>query len=219
MMELPSSDIINDKRIEKFKLQITETLATGYLDIYTQLIEDYEKEYDVPAIEIAAALAKLFQGNQPFLLQDNPRKNKQKVIDEFQRRDRASERQSRRSKNTNQRDTDARKRDKNPDEMETYRIEVGHDHKVKPGNIVGAIANEAGLDSADIGHIKIYEQYSTVDLPKGMPKDVFDDLRHAWVAGKKLDISRLGGKPVNKRATKPEKPTSAKKSKSKRKRK
>ncbi|MBF0264323.1 MAG: DEAD/DEAH box helicase [Gammaproteobacteria bacterium] len=210
MMDLPSTDIINDKRIEKFKLQITDTLAIGYLDIYSQLIEEYEKEYNIPALEIAAALAKLLQGNQPFLLQDNPRKNKQKVIDEFQQRDQKSGRERRRSNASDRGDRDrnqgkrsSRNQNSKQQEMDTFRIEVGHDHKVKPGNIVGAIANEAGLDSADIGHIKIFDQYSLVDLPKGMPKSVFDDLKHAWVSGKKLDISRIGGDAVNKRSRKP----------------
>jgi len=76
--------------------------------------------------------------------------------------------------------------------MERYRLEVGHQHEVKPGNIVGAIANEAGLDARNIGHIDIHTEYSLVDLPIGMPKDVLQDLRKARVCGHRLDISRLG---------------------------
>jgi hypothetical protein len=75
--------------------------------------------------------------------------------------------------------------------MERFRIEVGHQHDVKPGNIVGAIANEAGLDAQHIGHIDIHTDFSMVDLPSGMPNDVFQDLRKAWVCGQRLDISRL----------------------------
>jgi ATP-dependent RNA helicase DeaD len=75
--------------------------------------------------------------------------------------------------------------------MERFRIEVGHQHDVKPGNIVGAIANEAGLDAQHIGHIDIHTDFSVVDLPSGMPNDVFQDLRKAWVCGQRLDISRL----------------------------
>ena len=76
--------------------------------------------------------------------------------------------------------------------METFRIEVGVTHGVKPGNIVGAIANEAGLEGKHIGRIRLYEEYSTVDLPEGMPKDVFNDLKKTRVAGRPLAISRLG---------------------------
>ena len=75
--------------------------------------------------------------------------------------------------------------------MEQYRIEVGHQHDVKPGNIVGAIANEAGLDAQHIGHIDIHTEFSLVDLPIGMPKEVFQDLRKVWVCGQQLSISRL----------------------------
>ena len=92
--------------------------------------------------------------------------------------------------------------------METYRIEVGHDHDVQPGNIVGAIANEAGLDSKNIGRIDIHDDYSLVDLPEGMPKEVYSDLRKTWIAGQKLNITRVkeaGDKPVPRRKTKSDK--------------
>ena len=75
--------------------------------------------------------------------------------------------------------------------MERFRIEVGHQHDVKPGNIVGAIANEAGLDGRHIGRIDIRTEFSLVDLPQGMPNEVFQDLRKARVCGQRLDISRL----------------------------
>ena len=75
--------------------------------------------------------------------------------------------------------------------MERFRIEVGHNHDVKPNNIVGAVANEAGLDSQHIGRINIYDDFSVIDLPEGMPKDVFSDLKKVWVAGKQLHISLL----------------------------
>ena len=79
-----------------------------------------------------------------------------------------------------------------PDEVEkeTFRIEVGHVHGVKPGNIVGAIANEAGIDSSYIGRIDIREDHSFIDLPTGMPKKIFKDLQKVWVSGQQLRISR-----------------------------
>ena len=75
--------------------------------------------------------------------------------------------------------------------MERYRIEVGYDNDVKPGNIVGAIANEAGLDSQYIGHIEIQNDHTLVDLPKGMPFEVLLELKKVWVCGKQLDIAPL----------------------------
>ena len=75
--------------------------------------------------------------------------------------------------------------------MELFRIEVGHQHGVEPRNIVGAIANEAGLDAEHIGHIDIGDEFSKVELPTGMPKSVFKDLKKVWVCGKQLNISRI----------------------------
>jgi ATP-dependent RNA helicase DeaD len=73
-----------------------------------------------------------------------------------------------------------------------YRIEVGHEHGVKPGNIVGAIANEAGLDGEHIGHIEIDQEFSLVDLPAGMPRDIFMDLKKVRVCGRPMKITMLG---------------------------
>src|SRR5690606_36749057 len=75
--------------------------------------------------------------------------------------------------------------------MERYRLEVGHEHAVKPGNIVGAIANEAGIDSKYIGKIEIFDDYSLVELPEGMPAEVFEHLKKVWVANRQLEISRF----------------------------
>ena len=80
-----------------------------------------------------------------------------------------------------------------PKGMDSFRIEVGHKHEVKPANIVGAIANEAGLSNRDIGHIEIKDDHSLIELPKGMPKDIFNDLKDVWVSGQKLKISKIAG--------------------------
>ena len=75
--------------------------------------------------------------------------------------------------------------------MQTYRIEVGHQHGVKPANIVGAIANEAQMDSQHIGRIEIFDDHSLVDLPEGMPKEIYRELQKVWVAGQQLRLSKL----------------------------
>jgi ATP-dependent RNA helicase DeaD len=177
-LELPSTETVNNKRIADFKQRISDTLAAGELDFMQGLVEQYQQEHDVPALEIAAALAKISIGDRPLLLKpDQPRP-------------------ARRSPEPHQGDERAEKRPRRsgiraPRGMERFRIEVGHQHEVKPGNIVGAIANEAGLDSRHIGHIDIHTDFSLVDLPIGMPNDIFQDLRRAWVCGQRLDISRL----------------------------
>ena len=77
--------------------------------------------------------------------------------------------------------------------MERFRIDIGHNDSVMPGNIVGAIANEAGLDAKDIGRINIFDSYSTVDLPLDMPAEIFKDLKNTCIARKRLNITRFTG--------------------------
>ena len=189
MMELPSTEMINDKRVARFKQNITDALAREGLEFYQSLIEDYQREHNIPATEIAAALAKLVQGKEPLLLKAIPIGKKDhkgrisKGRDEPRGRD-----NSRENRRTPKNKGQQRRAESG---METYRIEVGHDHKVQPGNIVGAIANEAGLDSKNIGRIDIHDDYSLVDLPEGMPKEVYTDLKKTWVGGQKLNITRV----------------------------
>lgn len=193
IMELPSTELINDKRIAKFKQRITDTLATEDLGLFHQMVEQYEQEHNVPATEIAAALAQLLQGDSPFLLQNKPQRKAKESWDKDEK--------PARKKQVRQERERAPRRESEPEEgMERYRIEVGHNHKVQPGNIVGAIANEAGMDSQYIGRINIFDDYSLVDLPSGMPREVFNDLKKVWVSGQQLKISRLAkdGTPVQK---------------------
>ena len=187
IMTLPSTEIINDKRIVKFKQRITDTLATEELGMFYQMIEQYQLEHNIPALEIAAALALILQGDEPFLLQNKPQRQASKNQDResWDRQDNSRDRKPRRER--------PKRNDAGPDVgMESFRLEVGHDHEVKPGNIVGAIANEAGIDSQYIGRIKIHDEYTIIDLPSDMPKEVFNELKKVWVAGQQLKISRLG---------------------------
>ena len=178
-MQLPSTEFINNTRITRFKQRITDTLAAEELSFYSQLIQQYQVEHDVPSIDIAAALAKLLQGDTPLLLKDTGRKaGKSKDHED-------------RSKDNRERGPRREKGDIAAVAMELFRIEVGRNDGVKPGNIVGAIANETGIDGEHIARIKIEETYSTVELPAGMPKDLFQALKKVRVTGKPLNISRM----------------------------
>jgi len=174
-MELPSTELINDKRVNRFTQKITDTLAEEGLDFYHKIIEKYEAEHDIPAVEIAAALAKLVQGDEPLLLKNPPKG----------RDDRDGRKRQRDNKDTR------RTKGGQETKMERYRIEVGKDHGAKPGNIVGAIANEAGLNGKDIGQIDMHGDFSIVDLPAGMPKDLFQALQNTRVAGQQLKIAEV----------------------------
>ncbi len=173
-MQLPSTEVINNTRIQRFKQRISDTLAAEELGFYTQLIEQYQHEHDIPAIEIAAALAHLQQGDTPLLLKNKPKKER---AEKKHADDKKHERKSKPKKSSGI-------------PMELFRIEIGRSHGVKPGNIVGAIANEAGIDGEHIAHIKIEDNFSTVELPTGMPKEIFQSLKKVRVIGLPLKISR-----------------------------
>ena len=196
-LKLPTTEMVNNKRIANFKQKITDTLAAGDLKFMHGLLEQYRMEHDVPAMDIAAALAHMKIGDQPLLLEpDKPHSRNQQ-------------------KSGGKRDPQSPTQ---PDKgMERFRIEVGHLHRVKPGNIVGAIANEAGLDGKYIGHIDIHASFTLVDLPKDMPDDVFQDLKKMRVCGQVLNLSRAGRKPpaVKKRHTSKQKAAARKASKGK----
>ena len=169
------------------------------------LVEQYRQEHDVPAVEIAAALAKMSIGDKPMLL--SPDKEVRK------KRPERAETVGRKGKSA----SGAKRRggafSKPDDDKERYRIEVGYDHGVKPGNIVGAIANEAGLDGENIGAIEIENAYSLVDLPVGMPKDIFMDLKKVRVCGQALQISLYDAEKPPKKSKGKAKPTEKKKKK------
>ena len=187
-MGLPSTEVINNKRIARFKQNITDTLAAEELSFFNQLIEQYQQEHNVSALEIAAALAKLVQGDTPLLMQP-PKRVKENREDKEERPRKDRERGERNSDRGERKPKRERSFSGNI-EMELFRIEVGHNDNVKPGNIVGAIANETGIDGDHIARIKIYDNYSTVELPTGMPKELLQELKKVRVVGKPLNISK-----------------------------
>ena len=206
-MTLPSTEMVNSQRISRFKQTITDTLARGSLEFMQGILESYEQEHDVTPIEIAAALAKLSMGEKPLLLESEKKAPRERKSDSGKRE--APFKREGKVKGK------ARPEKKLAEGMERFRIEVGHDHEVQPGNIVGAIANEAGLDAENIGHIDIRDKFSFIELPEGMPKAVFNDLQKVWIGGQKLKISRLAvnedGKTPSRKAPSDDK-TSARRS-------
>ncbi len=190
-MGLPSTELINNKRIARFKQNITDTLASEELSFFSQLMEQYQQEHNVSALQIAAALAKLLEGDTPLLLRNPPKQSTAERERERPSRD-ERERKSGERKSGERPERGSRRGGAEAVDMETYRIEVGSVHGVKPGNIVGAIANETGIDGDHIARIRIEENYSTVELPAGMPKALLEELKKVRVAGQQLRISRMG---------------------------
>jgi ATP-dependent RNA helicase DeaD len=193
-MDLPTVENINDRRKTDFQQRLREALAAENdpeRDLYRRLVAEVAQADDVDPLDVAAAVVRLAQGEQSMLL-DKPARPERRDRDVPRReRPERSERPERPRKPKGQ----GPENEGDMPPMDTFRIAVGHQHNVEPRNIVGAIANEAGLDSAYIGRIDIREDYSLVDLPAGMPKDIFKDLKKTWVAGQQLQIRRWSEHP------------------------
>jgi ATP-dependent RNA helicase DeaD len=186
LMELPSADAVLAQRLGKLKGKIAATLGDAKLAETLAALKaalgDYEREQSIPALDLAAAMAYLIQGEAPV----------RETVPSPRLR---AETHGLRGKGEGQMPhAEAKPRERTPkrnEGLETFRIEVGKTHGVKPGNIVGAIANEAELDAKNIGRVQIFDDHSLVDLPEGMPKEVFKHLGKVWVSGQQLKISRL----------------------------
>jgi ATP-dependent RNA helicase DeaD len=260
VMELPSVEAVNDQRVTRFLGRISTALESSDLGVFREMVERFEREKNIPAVEIAAALAKLVQGENPLLMSaptrpafseqsrdTGPREHRGAATRKFVERDHAQREYVQREHVPRERPASSeprapREAPRSFDErnappaprhaerqftppaparnsnlgesffdddappavprapreresartadvgMETFRIEVGHSHGVQPGNIVGAIANEADLESRYIGRIDIRDEYTLVDLPEGMPPELMEHLKRVYVAGQPLRI-------------------------------
>lgn len=210
-MELPSIADINKNRVERFKEKIAETITSQELDFFSQLVTEMQQEKELTSEQIAAALAFMAQGGNSLIMDEAAMAREAKTTHSsagFDRSDRErgggrsdrgdrgrGERRERSHEDKPTPNKNATPLNEHPDvEMRRFRLEVGRRNQVKPGNIVGCIANEADLESKYIGEIEIRDGYSTVDLPADMPKEVMAILKRARVAGRPLEISIFDGK-------------------------
>jgi ATP-dependent RNA helicase DeaD len=170
-MSLPSRKDISNRRTDLFKEQIAEAMESQDLEFFEELIDNYQHQYDVGLRRLAATLAYLSQKDKPLQIDES-------AVDEDEAAPAEDSKYSERSRAVPSDTNFAR-----------YRIEVGRIHGVEPKHIVGAIANEANVQSRDIGQIKILQDHSLVDLPQDMPSATFRQLQKVWVCGQQLQIS------------------------------
>ncbi|TAM62809.1 DEAD/DEAH box helicase [Mycobacterium sp.] len=186
-IELPTVEDVNAQRVAKFADSITTALGAPGLDLFRKLVQDYEREHDTPMADIAAALAVHSRDGEEFLMVPEPPPE-------------------RRERRTERRDRPEKPRSTRP--FATYRIAVGKRHKIGPGAIVGAIANEGGLHRSDFGHIAIGPDFSLVELPAKLPKSTLKRLEQTRISGVLINLQpdrssakarvRDGGKPRRK---------------------
>lgn len=180
-MALPSVDDVNSTRVAKFGDSITNSLGSAELSFFRGLIDDYAAEHNVPVADIAAALAVLSQDDKAFLLAPEPPMAKRRK-DVVSGAERPRERSAARVAGPRRPRSDVR--------MATYRIRVGKRHKVQPGSIVGAIANEGGLSRQDFGHIDIKIDHSLVELPADLPAETLAALKGTRISGQLIELTR-----------------------------
>ncbi len=194
LMELPSGATVTKHRIDQFTAQITTTLAEQPdLSFFNDLLAEYSHKNDVSPEQIASALAYLLQRERPLQVKFTDVKPERGSRDRDDRGGRDRDDRGSRDSRDGGRDRGSRedrpRRERSDENMDRYRIEVGRNHEARPGDIVGAIANEAGIESRYIGHIKLHDEFSTVDLPAGMSNDILAKLKKVRVRNRPLEIS------------------------------
>jgi ATP-dependent RNA helicase DeaD len=164
-MNLPTVEDVNAFRVAKFTEAITQALGDSQLGLFKELVQAYEQEHDVPAADIAAAIAVLSQDGEPLFLEDMP---EPKAHERRERREPAGG-------------------------LVRWRISVGKRHRVEPRQIVGALANEGGLKRADFGRIDIKPNFSLVELPPDLSQETLDKLADTRISGILIDLQRDKG--------------------------
>ncbi len=179
-MRLPTVEDVNAFRVSKFTDAIGQALGDPQIGLFRELVATYENDHDVPALDIAAAIAVLAQDGEPLLLEEMP--------------------EPARSTPQKERSRDRRSGDRKP--MAAYRIEVGKRHRVEPRQIVGALANEGGLSREDFGKIDIRPAFSIVELPADLPAETLQALGETRISGVLIDLKpdrfarhRTGSRP------------------------
>ena len=195
-MPLPGVAEVNATRLSRFDDEITAALGeTSRIEAFRDIIAHYVRHHDVPETDVAAALAVVAQGETPLLLDE--------ADDEKFSRDRAQARKfleedgGRASRDGSRGDRFERgdrpgREDRAPrerrDDLQMYRIDVGHRQRVKPGQIVGAIANEGGLSRDDFGRIQIRDDFSLVELPKNLSEEALERLADVRISGQLISL-------------------------------
>ena len=184
-MDIPNNAEINESRLTRLRDRLSQASMVESNEetaLLQEMIQRVGQEHDLTMEQLAVAAMTLAVGNQPLLVSGDENWLKAPM-----RGDRRDDRRGDRGRDRRRMDRDSRPPE---DNMTRYRVEVGHRDRVKPGNLVGAIANESGLQGRMIGRIQIFDSHSLVDLPKGMPEDVYNALRRLKVMNRELQITQ-----------------------------
>ncbi|MDO5512792.1 DEAD/DEAH box helicase [Corynebacterium sp.] len=191
-MDLPTVDEVNESRKEKFADSITASLESKQMDIFRALVKRYSEEHDIPMEDVAAALASQAQAGEEFLMKEAPQERRRERFDRDDRRGGRFDRDDRGDRGDR---GERRSRFDRDGDFTTYRLAVGKRQHVRPGAIVGALANEGGLTNKDFGRITIAVDHTLVELPKDMDPAVLDRLSDTRISGQLIEIEKDTGRP------------------------
>jgi ATP-dependent RNA helicase DeaD len=216
-LTLPSRQDVTNKRVTTFKESVAEVLNAEGLDFFANIVSQISEEHNVSAEEVAAALAMMAQKGKPLQIGgEDPPPARHAAMDDSrrpasfadrERKPRFEERSERprfeergdkprfEDRGERPRFDDKPRRASPTGDMVRYRIDVGRDHGVQVKDIVGAIANEAGIESRFIGRIGLYDESSTVELPAGMPAEAANALKRTRVRGVPINLRPDEGRP------------------------
>ncbi len=188
----PSVDLLNERKMEQLFARIDTELQKDLTE-YTSVVGKYLERNETDPLLLAAAMTSLEYDSEPFYI----KASQQNVQSEHNSKRDDNRRNDRNDRNDRRNDSKDRGNKKysgrNQEAMETYRLDVGEAHGVSKGDIVGAIANMAGIESQHMGKIRIFDEHSVIDLPEGMPTSVYKIIKKVWVRGRQLQISKEGG--------------------------
>jgi ATP-dependent RNA helicase DeaD len=196
--ELPNIEELGQKRIARAQQEISDVISSKDLTSMREIIEAMVSESELSVLELAAALLYQKQLKQPFQPKEDPKprrdsRERNERGDRGDRNNRGERNNRRDARGDNRSNREERPRKpkvaRNDIDWQTYRLEVGKEHGARPGDIVGAIANEISLDSSYIGAINLHDKHSFVQLPKGIPADLFKQLKGVRVRRQPLAIS------------------------------
>jgi ATP-dependent RNA helicase DeaD len=195
---VPTVHDLRTRRLELTRSSLEELLVSGKLDGYRSVVEALADQYDV--LDVAAAAVKLAdeagEGGEranaeeeipnaaPLRRDERPRADRSRKEGRREVRDQRPARGERPRHDRNS----ARRRD-GSDVTRLY-VALGRNAGVRPADLVGAIANEAGIDSRDIGAIEITDRFSLVEVPDDAADDIIRALSGTTIRGKRVAARR-----------------------------
>lgn len=189
MMEVPQGRELSKLRIQQAQAKLAETIEKNDMGVMKSLLNQMVESTEMSLEDLAAALLHHYQLTRPLIVKDEP-----KPKFERKERDDRNPRFERGAKGKRPERADrVERRERKPRrdlsiEFDTYQLAVGTQHGARPGDVVGAIANEADIDSRYIGEIQLFATHTTVQLPKGMPPAILKKLQKARIRQQPMAI-------------------------------